>query len=212
MTDDEDLHSFLRHDLKNKLQIALGYLQLLDRMDLSDDQMEYVEKGKKALHQSTRLIEKVRNLRSVGEEEKRTIGLDKKIEKVIEEHRAKTKEKGITIDYEATDIKVSVDSLVDDMFSSLLLNSIQHSDCDRILIDVEDKGGNCLIIFEDDGEGIPERLKDEIYEVGSKSEDSPGFGLGLSLVKRIVDSYGGTIEHSELEDGGTRFEIILEKA
>jgi signal transduction histidine kinase len=69
--------------------------------------------------------------------------------------------------------------------------------------ELEDRTG---FYIADDGEGIPEEERDEVFETGySTSEDGTGFGL--SIVEEIVTAHGWEIEVTESETGGARFEI-----
>ena len=67
-----------------------------------------------------------------------------------------------------------------------------------------------VIEIRDDGRGIPKEIRDKIFEWGIKGKESKGSGLGLHLVKRIIESYGGKITLKEAEKGAT-FEIRLQK-
>ncbi|MHA2294818.1 MAG: sensor histidine kinase [Candidatus Hodarchaeales archaeon] len=77
---------------------------------------------------------------------------------------------------------------------------------------VEEKGDYAVVTLEDDGIGIPENIKDRIFERGFRGTDSKGSGLGLFLVKTIVEAYNGDITVSSAEPCGTRFEVILKRS
>lgn len=62
------------------------------------------------------------------------------------------------------------------------------------------------IYVADDGPGVPEELRDEVFDHGYTSDGS-GTGFGLAIVKRIVDAHGWTIVVTEGADGGARFEL-----
>ncbi|MFW6375837.1 MAG: sensor histidine kinase, partial [Thermoplasmatota archaeon] len=73
----------------------------------------------------------------------------------------------------------------------------------------EDDSDDLKIIFEDDGEGIPKDVKELVFDKNYKGSKSKGSGLGLFLVKRIVDTYGGEITVKDSHMGGARFDIRL---
>lgn len=60
---EEFLHSLLRHDLRNKAQIILGYLELLRDTGLTKEQLGFLDKAMKATREEVELIEKVRSMR-----------------------------------------------------------------------------------------------------------------------------------------------------
>jgi signal transduction histidine kinase len=64
----------------------------------------------------------------------------------------------------------------------------------------------------DDGKGVPEEIRDEIFEMGQKGPDSDGTGFGLGLARTLVESYGGTVEVKDSQWDGADFRITLERA
>jgi len=99
-----------------------------------------------------------------------------------------------------------------DAILKLIMNSIQHSGCGKIVISVQEKDNRCTIRVEDDGSGVSDEEKEKVFERGFKREGSTGGGLGLFLVKEIAESYGGSVEVEDSELGGARFDVHLEKA
>jgi len=88
----------------------------------------------------------------------------------------------------------------------------KHAEADNIRIDSSMKGEKCEIIFEDDGKGLPEGAKSDIFEKGYVKGESSGSGIGTFLVKEIVKSYSGDVEVEDSELGGARFVITLKRA
>ncbi len=210
---EEFLHSLLRHDLRNKTQIVQGYLELLQDYDLPVEAEEYVRKAEKGIGDSMDLIEKVRTLRSIDrEEEIKEVGIGSMIKNVINERQLQAQEKGMEIEFEEIDSKVLGESLLEELFSNLIENSIKHSGGDKIRVTSREKENECIITVEDDGQGISGEYKDKIFERGFKGEDTGGFGLGMYLVKQIIERYNGSIEVKDSELGGARFDIHLQKA
>ncbi|MFW6142563.1 MAG: sensor histidine kinase, partial [Candidatus Saliniplasma sp.] len=69
----------------------------------------------------------------------------------------------------------------------------------------------CIVTVEDDGKGIADDIKEKIFERGFKKGENAGSGLGMYLVKEIVESYGGSIDVKDSELGGARFDVILKR-
>ena len=208
----EFLHSLLRHDVRNKIQIIQGYLQFLEDTDLSKKQQKYLKKSIKASRNGFDLIEEVRALRKTKKDQNIIeINVGAIISKVIEENRDRAEEKQMKIQYEREDIKVEGGPLLRDLFENLFINAIQHSEGQVIKVRVREKEEKALITVEDDGKGIPDKNKDKIFDRSWSGKNSRGSGLGLHLVKRIAETYGGTVKLKDSKLGGARFDTYLKK-
>ncbi len=207
----EFLHTLLRHDIKNKITVIEGYLDLIEDIGLSEEHEKYVSKALKVTKESSDLIEKIRTLRKVGAENLKKVNLGPMIDAVVSDIEPKASDEEITIDYEICDCEVMADPLLEEAVSNVLENSIEHSNCDKIVIRVEELPDELIISVRDDGRGIDEENKEKVMERGFTASDSTGSGLGLFLVKTIVESYDGKVEIKDSEMGGARFDIHLEK-
>ncbi|MGM0510871.1 MAG: PAS domain S-box protein [Thermoplasmatota archaeon] len=206
------LHSLLRHDVGNKSQIVKGYLKLMRDHDLPDEVKDFVDKAERATNESTEIIEKVRKLREIEQEEEiGEVDLGSMMDKVLSEHKDRLEERGINIDMAECDCNVRGGPLLKEIFSNLVENSIQHSDCNEMKIYSQIEEDECVVIVEDDGAGIPYESKEKIFDKGFKRGETAGTGLGLYMVKEIAESYGGKVEVKDSEMGGARFEIRLKK-
>jgi signal transduction histidine kinase len=91
------------------------------------------------------------------------------------------------------------------LFENLFRNSVEHGGTD-VTITVgaleEDEG----FYVADDGPGIPEEKRDEIFEAGYTTA-SDGTGFGLAIVAEIAEAHGWEITATESAEGGARFEI-----
>ncbi|MFW5913414.1 MAG: ATP-binding protein [Candidatus Hadarchaeota archaeon] len=209
---EEFLHSLLRHDLKNKLQISMGYGELLKETDLTDEQKEFIGKDWKAKQEALDLIEKVRKLQKAIDEELKKIEIGPILESTVEKYRSEASNRNMTITIEKSDVTVKGGSFLDELFSNLVLNSIIHSNGDRIRISTNQTDEKVIITVEDDGKGIPDKDKEKIFEKGFKDEETGGTGLGTYLVKEIAKSYGGSVKVKDSELGGARFDVELQKS
>lgn len=209
---EEVLHSLLRHDLRNKAQIAEGYLDLIKDSIDSDDGQVYLEKAVKSIRNGIDLIEKVRVVKRVGGEDPEEILLDPLLKKVINQYETEASQNGIEIVYEENECeKVLAGSLLEESISNLMENAIIHSGGSEIRISVEDLKDECLVTVEDDGRGIPDREKEKIFEKDFKKGKAAGSGIGLYLVKEIAESYKGRVEIEDSDLGGARFDLYLKK-
>ena len=209
---EEFLHSLLIHDLGNKSQIINSYLDMMDDYEISDDVKEFLNKVKQASKESVDLIRKVKRLRDIDQKEEiKDIDLKSAIDEVISEHKIQLDQNDIDIETQQLDYKVRGGSLLTELFSNLIENSIKHSGCNKISIRARDEGDECIVTVEDDGVGISDELKDKIFVKRYRREGSEGSGLGLYLVKEIAENYEGNIKLKGSELGGARFDITLKK-
>ena len=202
------LHSLLRHDLGNKLQGLYGYLDLLRRTDPSEKQKEYLSHMRTSLQGAGDLIARIRELRAVEEDKEiTTVNLDLAIRTAIRAFPAQEK-----ILYRGVpDAMVVASTLLRTVFTNLIENSIRHSLCTEITITVQELKDRYKVTVQDNGRGIPEVVRRSLFGRGVKSGDTSGTGLGLYLVKRIIDASKGTIQLKDTKKG-TRFDIYLKKA
>ncbi len=206
---EEFLHSMLRHDLKNKSNIVQGYLQLVEEHDLEEEVESLIGKAIEANKEEKEMIEKVRKLREVEELEKESVDLVQVIEDVIEENRDIVEDFELEIETDLTSCEIKGGPFLGELFENLVDNSIKHSDGDLVKISIEEKENVVLCRVEDNGKGIPDEMKDKIFERGFKKGENAGSGLGMYLVKEIVDGYDGSIEVKDSELGGARFDVHL---
>ncbi len=208
---DELLQSLLRHDVNNNLQLIDGYLSLLEDIDIPEEGEEFVGKGKLVLKNTKKLIRKIQKLGELDEEDIVDVEISSVIDSALSKNEKRLEDEGIDVEFEKIEGKVKAGPLLKEVFSNLMENSIRHADCDNIRIACNDKGEEVVLSVEDDGKGIPDEIKDKIFERGFKKGENAGSGLGMFLVKEIVGSYGGRIEVKDSGLGGARFDIELQK-
>jgi len=205
-------NSLMRHDITNNSQLAHGYLEILMDTEMTDEQKRFADKAMKTLEKSRDLLQRVRAINKAKEKHKlRKFDIDDIIKKSIETYEHQAEDRGIKIEYEGKNVDVIADELAENVFSNIIGNAIIHSGCDKINIAVDEDENYCKVTISDNGRGIPEDIKKSVFEWGTKSKESEGSGLGLYLVKTIVESYGGRIELKDGKGEGTTFEIYLKK-
>ncbi len=210
---EEFLHSLLRHDLKNKLQLINNSLVLLEKeIDLSEDAQDYFDMGANSCKSGLDLIKKVRTLRRIEEERVGRINIKNVIERVLKEKEPEISSEGITVEKDLEDLQVKGGGLLKDLFLNLMENVIQHAEADKVKITSSIKGEDCKIVFEDDGEGVSEDVKPDIFEKGYVKGEHSGSGIGTFLVKEIAENYGGEVEVGDSELGGAEFIVTLKRA
>ncbi|PTD93349.1 hypothetical protein C9439_08025 [archaeon SCG-AAA382B04] len=205
----EFLNSLVRHNVKNKIQVAEGYLNLLQEKELQEEEERYIQRSLKALRKSEKVTDKVKTLLDVEEIELRKRDINKILDNAISEVKDLAEKRGFELKTEIEEKEVVACDLCEKVFSNLIENSIKHSGGDKVKIVAKEKKDNFVVSIRDNGKGIPDENKDKIFEKGFSSD---GTGLGLYLVKEIVETNEGKIEVKESDLGGARFDVYLNKA
>ncbi len=207
------LYSLLGHDVRNKNQIAKGYLELWKNDKEGNE--GYIQKTIDALEKSEEIIEEVKTLRELEENTKIIeINPSSLIEELVEEKRSMDKKKNIEIEFScfSSQVKIKAGPLVKNICKNLINNSIKHSGANKIKISAEEKNGEVICSVIDDGKGIPKEIKDKVFRKGYKHGETAGTGLGLYLVKEIAEAYDGKVEVKDSCLGGARFDVYFQKA
>ena len=210
------------HDINNINQICIGYIELASESpDAGPQAREMMSTSLKALNRSVKLIENVKKLRRMKEctLQHRVIDVGKLLDDVLPGY-LRVPDRDITINYAPDgDCRVMANDLLEDVFSNIVGNAIKHS-CDPVTINIrldrigEGSDSKCRISIEDNGPGIPDSIKEKLFMRFQNVGVSPdGSGLGLYLVKALVEDFKGTIRVEDRVPGdhsrGSRFVIEL---
>jgi PAS domain S-box-containing protein len=216
------------HDINNMNQSAMGYLELaLDKLELDKklglDDKVLIETPLKSLYNTTVLIDNVRKLQWLMREgvRVRPIIISELIKEVDIQSFHNTG-RDITISIPSIPpYQIEATELLRDVFINLISNSIKHSDEDKPLtvnVNVEPISENCRSYYrltvEDNGPGIPDELKKKLFHRFQRgSTKALGRGLGLYLVRTIVEGFNGKVWVEDRVQGdytqGSRFVIML---
>jgi signal transduction histidine kinase len=213
------------HDINNMNQIGMGFLEIaLDTINLDDKDRMFLVKPLDAMKNSSRLIDNVKKLRRANADDPGLgpVDLVKVMEEVVGEH-SQAPGREVTIENEiGNSAYVYANQLLKDVFLNLVNNAIKHSRGPiEILIRGElfEKNGKKYyrVVVEDDGPGISDELKPIIFDRLQRGRNKiGGSGIGLYLVKTLVENYGGTITVEDRIPGqrqnGSRFIVILPAA
>ena len=128
------------------------------------------------------------------------------------------KQAGLSAELEAQpDCFVQIDPIaLDRIFNNLLDNAIRYnSEGGSISVKLESADNKVVLAVANTGTGIPEAEMEEIFkpyhQIARKKRNIQGIGVGLNIVKQIIDDVGGSIKVESSEDGLTRFILVFEK-
>jgi len=219
---------FMGHDINNMNQVAMGFLELaIEKLDttgkLEGKDKNILEKPIETMRNSVRLIDNVKKLQRLnsGMFEPSLYDLGSVLGEIIKGIQS-TPNRNITIEFNPVNGQfVKANELLKDVFSNIVENSVKHSRHDRpliISINIEPGlDGYHKISLEDNGPGIPDKRKGEIFDRLSQVKmKTLRTGFGLGLVKTLVESYSGRIWVEDRVPGdparGCRFIVMLPEA
>ena len=209
------LNQVMRHDIRNDLQLVEAYAELLD--DHVDEEGEsYLEVIKENTESAVGLTTTVRDLSRVmlrEDAEPEGVALDRVLSQQVEEVRSSYSEAVFTVDGTIPSVKVLADEMLGSVFRNVLRNAVQHNDETLPVVDVtarvDDADQAAVVRIADNGPGVPPPQREEIFGKGEKGLDSPGAGIGLYLVRSLVEGYGGEVWVEDNEPKGAIFVIRL---
>jgi len=211
------------HELKTPLTILRGEIELALRSKITPD--EYKQVLQSNLDETLRLINIVDKLffisrtdHSLVKINKEKTDLNKILITIVDSMKKIAEEKDIELNlFSNGQLIAEIDSgLMNQVFYNLIENAIKFSDQNETVFikTGKNKAGKIFISISDKGEFIPPELCNKIYErffriETSRNRGTGGAGLGLSVVKSIIEMHGGTIEVESHNNGQTTFTVTL---
>jgi len=202
------LSSITRHDILNQLAGLLGYLEITE-MDLEAGRLpadptliRYVKSELQAARTIQRQVEFTRFYQDIGVNDADWHDLGA----LIQQTAGELPLAGVSVEVGIPGLRVYTDPLIGKVFYNLMENSVRHGgEISRISVTSSGAPGGLMIVYTDDGTGIPAAEKEKIFRKGFGKNT----GLGLFLVREILAITGITIRETGVEGEGARFEIFV---
>ncbi len=214
-----DFISNVSHEFKTPLASIQGFAKLLQDDSLSDsDRCEYTQI---IIDETTRLSKLASNILNLSKLENQTtianktrFSLDEQFRKIILMLEPEWSKKNINLDIALDDIYYfGNEELMGQIWQNIINNAIKFTpDNGVIKVQLYRTESNITVRISDNGIGISHEAKEKIFEKfyqGDHSRKTEGNGLGLALVKRIIDLCGGRIYVENLYEGGVCFVVEL---
>ena len=214
-----DFISSVSHEFKTPLASIQGFAKLLQDESISDsERREYTQI---IIDETVRLSKLASNILNLSKlENQTTIGsktrfsLDEQIRKIILMLEPEWSKKNISLDIALDDIYYyGNEDLMGQIWQNIINNAIKFTPVDgKIKVQLYQTESNITVRISDNGIGIPHDAKEKIFEKfyqGDHSRKTEGNGLGLALVKRIIDLCNGKIYVENLYEGGVCFVVEL---
>ncbi len=189
------LSSVTRHDALNQLTVLQGYLELAEPMAEDAKLRRYMERMDVAADIIAELIDFGKKYEMLGTEGERWASLSGILAAM---------DPGPQVHDGCAGVEVLADPLLDKVFYNLYDNTLRHSGgASRVDVSNRLDGDDLLIVWQDDGQGVPESEKERIFERGVGKNT----GLGLFLIKEILEISGIGIAERGTPGEGARFEM-----
>ena len=208
------------HELRTPLALMQVQLDLYHSNGHPDNDADTLQMIKMVTEQNDRLNKMVKTLLDMSELQ--TVGrddeiiLDALVDEVLEDLEPLAEGKNIRLIGKCKDITmVGSDILIYRLVYNLVENAIKYNHSGgQVTVTADRKEKHVYLSVEDTGTGIPEELKERVFEPffrvdKSRSRELGGVGLGLALVREIVRVHDGSITVKSNPSGGTIFEVVL---
>jgi len=193
------LNSITRHDIRNKLTVLEGYLSLVKERSSDSSLADFIGKMESASRSIGEHIEFTKTYQDLGTTEPRW----QELGYVLSCMRVPSP---ITLHAGGDGVAVYADPLLEKVFSNLLDNTLRHGGhVTTVSVSASPLPEGLVVVWEDNGAGIPEKDKDKIFEQGYGRNT----GLGLFLCREILSMTGISIRENGIPGNGARFEIVI---
>ncbi len=217
-----DFISNVSHELKTPLSIIQSYATLLqdDSLD-SDTRQKYAEILKQASQRLTDLVTNILKLNKLENQailpEYEKINLTDIVANAVIGYEEAIEKKGINLECDIDDIMlVSNSGYIEIIINNLLSNAIKFTEKNgKINVALKQTENGAIIKISDTGCGISSETGKRIFEKFYQEDTShkkEGNGLGLALVKRVIDIMGGEISVKSELKRGSEFTVVLRNA
>ncbi|WP_186578882.1 sensor histidine kinase [Aquibacillus kalidii] len=199
------------HEIRNPLTVIHGFISLMNSTMREEDKEKFhVNLLLKEIDRLNSIVGEMLLMAKPNQPKKESISLKEIMDDILPLIKNSSLSDQIEFKLDLSPAIIQVDSK---QMKQVLLNLIRNSrealeGKGEILVRSKVINNMYYIYLEDDGPGIPAEIKSSLFEPFSSSKES-GTGLGLNIVKRIIENHDGTIELVDTSEKGTKFLIKL---
>jgi len=213
----EALNRVVRHDIRNDMNVILAWSEEL-RDVVPENERDALDR---VLRKSRHVIELtdvarefVESLADEQPTELEPIALDAILESELATVRDSHPHATFRVSGDIPQVSVHANEMLSSVFRNLFENAVQHNDevTPEITVACEEMTETVRVRIADNGPGIPDSQKAQIFGKNTKGLDSPGTGIGLYLVHTVTEQFDGGVWVEDNERKGTVFTVELPKA
>ncbi len=209
------LNRIVRHDIRNDVSVFIGWGNSLEN-HVEPGGEKYLSRMLDAADHITQLTETVGDFLNVLEKkhdaELRSYDLARVLRAEIKKARSAHPEAEFTIEGGLPDeLTVEANEMLPSVFKNLLNNAVTHNDkgTPRVTTSVAVSPDTVHVTVADNGPGVPDDRKEDVFGRGQMGLESPGSGIGLHLVDTLVDMFGGKVRIEDNDPEGSVFRVDL---
>ncbi len=203
----EFFNGVLRHDILNGITVVNGNLELLES-HVKTSGTSYFDTVQKWSEDIGALTEKVRSVsQTVTDSESvslKPVSLSMAVTRRVTKVRDTYPDVSVETDIE-NGLTVTGNELLGEVVENMLLNAIEHHDRESpsLVVRARCSESEVRVELEDDGPGISEEMKTQVFDRNVTSETTGSIGFGLYFVSVMMDQYGGAVWFEDAEPRGT---------
>lgn len=213
-----DFIADVSHEIKTPLSVIQGYADLLQNKDLPEEKRkEYTYRLSQAIESLTNLVTNILKLNKIENQgiiQKEVFSLDEQMRRCILGFEDKIEEKNLTINVDLDEVSIESDkALLEIVWNNLVSNAIKYTAVGgEISISLKNENEKTIATISDNGSGMSAETIEHCFEKfyqGDASHSQEGNGLGLALVKQVINILDSEIKVSSVLGKGTEFTIII---
>lgn len=219
--------SVLAHELKSPIAAVEGYLRIIEKHMLGDKLEKYdpmVGRSLRRLKGMQKMILDILDLTRIESGQKNREVTDVNVTEVARESMdgvlQDARERGISVNLEAAEnVLMTADrGELEIIFNNFMTNAVKYNkDNGRVDVKIQPDTGGVTLVFADTGIGMSQEEQDRLFGEfvrikNDKTRDILGSGLGLSIVKKLLTFYEGSVEIKSVPDEGTTFTVRLKSS
>lgn len=207
------------HELRTPLTVIRGYSEILQKSNIEKEQRDRAVSRIET--ESLRMEKLVKDLLTLTKSDSAAlinftnINLSKIIEEYFQDLNIQNPNRQVILNINKDIVLKADEEAIRQLFSNIVQNIIRHTPQDsKVEVNLKQIADSIEIEIEDSGPGIPQNARNEVFERfsrldESRSRDTGGFGLGMSIIKSVVDKHQGKIFLEDSKFGGLKIKLIF---
>ena len=207
------------HELRTPLTVIRGYSEILQKDNIDQDQRDRA--AARIETESLRMERLVKDLLTLTKADSvasltyESLDIREIIEEYFKDLTANNSNRNVVFKGDAKALIRCDEDSMRQLFSNISQNILRHTPFDsNVEVVIKQSDSNTVIIIDDAGPGIPPSARNQVFERfsrldESRSRDTGGFGLGMSIIKSVVDKHNGQIFLEDSVFNGLRIRLVF---